>query len=85
MQNRFGSDGSGAARFSALPRSPFARLRALLDDVTPPQAPVSLAIGEPRHAPPPAVLDALAAARRTDARRAGIECRPRWPPAHAAR
>ena len=57
MQNRLGSDGSEADRFSALPSSPFVRLRALLDDVTPQQAPVSLAIGEPRHAPPPAVMD----------------------------
>ncbi|CAI8406278.1 MAG TPA: aspartate aminotransferase [Rhodobiaceae bacterium] len=49
-------------RFGALPPSPFVRLRALLDDVTPAQAPVSLAIGEPRHAPPPHVLAALSAA-----------------------
>jgi aspartate/methionine/tyrosine aminotransferase len=78
MQNRLGSDGSGADRFSALPHSPFARLRALLDDVTPTQAPVSLAIGEPRHAPPPAVLDALAAARDSYAKYPPIEGTPDW-------
>jgi aspartate/methionine/tyrosine aminotransferase len=45
--------------FDTLPTSPFARLRALLDDVTPALAPVSLALGEPQHAPPEFVLKAL--------------------------
>ena len=45
--------------FDTLPASPFARLRALLDDVTPRLAPVSLALGEPQHAPPDFVLQAL--------------------------
>ena len=45
--------------FDTLPSSPFARLRALLDDVTPRLAPVSLALGEPQHAPPDFVLEAL--------------------------
>ncbi len=45
--------------FDTLPASPFARLRALLDDVTPRLAPVSLALGEPQHAPPDFVLEAL--------------------------
>jgi len=45
--------------FDTLPASPFARLRALLDDVTPGLAPVSLALGEPQHAPPDFVLEAL--------------------------
>lgn len=46
--------------FDALPASPFARLRGLLDDVTPARPPVSLALGEPQHAPPAFVLKALA-------------------------
>ena len=50
MQKRF---------FDTLPASPFTRLRALLDDVTPCLAPVSLALGEPQHAPPDFVLQAL--------------------------
>ena len=45
--------------FDTLPASPFARLRALLDDVTPRLVPVSLALGEPQHAPPDFVLQAL--------------------------
>ena len=45
--------------FDTLPASPFARLRALLDDVTPRLAPISLALGEPQHAPPDFVLEAL--------------------------
>ena len=45
--------------FDTLPASPFARLRALLDDVTPTGEPVSLALGEPQHAPPDFVLAAL--------------------------
>ncbi len=45
--------------FDALPASPFARLRALLDGCEPGGAPVSLAIGEPQHAPPAFVLQAL--------------------------
>ena len=45
--------------FDTLPASPFTRLRALLDDVTPCLAPVSLALGEPQHAPPDFVLQAL--------------------------
>lgn len=40
--------------------SPFVRLRALLDHETPEQTPVSMALGEPQHAPPEFVLDALA-------------------------
>ena len=78
MQNRLGSDGSGTDRFSALPRSPFAQLRALLGDITPTQAQVSLAIGEPRHAPPPDVLDALVAARDSYAKYPPIEGTPEW-------
>jgi aspartate/methionine/tyrosine aminotransferase len=45
--------------FDTLPASPFTRLRALLDDVTPPRAPVSLALGEPQHAPPSFALSAV--------------------------
>ncbi len=50
--------------FDALPASPFARLRGLLDDVTPARPPVSLALGEPQHAPPAFVLKALGEAAR---------------------
>lgn len=46
--------------FDALPASPFARLRGLLDDITPTHAPLSLALGEPQHAPPDFVMTALA-------------------------
>lgn len=45
--------------FDTLPASPFARLRALLDDLTPPRPPVSLALGEPQHAPPTFALMAV--------------------------
>ena len=45
--------------FDTLPASPFARLRDLLDDVTPRGEPVSFALGEPQHAPPAFVLEAL--------------------------
>jgi|LXNH01.1.fsa_nt_gb N-succinyldiaminopimelate aminotransferase len=76
MQNRSGPDGSG--RFGALPPSPFVRLRALLDDVTPAQAPVSLAVGEPRHAPPPEVLQALSAARDSYAKYPPIDGTAQW-------
>jgi N-succinyldiaminopimelate aminotransferase len=43
---------------------PFERLAALTRDVTPPPglSPIRLTIGEPRHAPPAFVLEALAAA-----------------------
>ena len=45
---------------------PFERLRHLFADVTPPSsyAPISLGIGEPRHATPPLIIDALT--RHTD-------------------
>ena len=45
--------------FDTLPASPFARLRALLDGVTPRLAPTSLALGEPQHAPPALALQPL--------------------------
>ncbi len=45
----------------ALKPYPFERLTRLKAGVTPPTdvAPIALSIGEPRHAPPPAVLEAL--------------------------
>lgn len=43
-------------------RSPFERLRALLAGVEPGQAPIDLAVGNPRHAPPPFIMDAIAEA-----------------------
>jgi aspartate/methionine/tyrosine aminotransferase len=54
--------------FDALPPSPFARLRALLDATAPPQTgpQTSLALGEPQHAPPAFVLKALSAAAPAD-------------------
>lgn len=45
--------------FDALPASPFARLRALLDTLEPGKTAVSLALGEPQHAPPAFVINAL--------------------------
>ena len=50
--------------FDALPPSPFARLRGLLDGVEPSKAPLSLALGEPQHAPPHFVTQAGASRRR---------------------
>lgn len=40
---------------------PFAKIRALLDGIEPPStlAPISFAMGEPKHPPPPFVLEAL--------------------------
>lgn len=52
-----------AALAAAMPSSPFTRLRALLDDTPPGKKPVSLALGEPQHAPPAFVWQALAAAQ----------------------
>mgnify|MGYP001188400149 CR=1 FL=1 len=82
MQNRLGSGSFDPDRFGALPPSPFVRLRALLDDVAPTlpptQAPLSLAIGEPRHAPPPSVLEALSAARDSYAKYPPIGGTPEW-------
>lgn len=51
-----------ASPLEALPASPFARLRALLDTIEPAKPPVSLALGEPQHAPPAFALNALRAA-----------------------
>lgn len=45
--------------FDTLPASPFARLRTLLDHEQPSKEPLSLALGEPQHAPPEFVLAAL--------------------------
>src|SRR5690606_21172524 len=45
---------------SLLQPYPFERLRALLDGINPPALPpIRLSIGEPQHAPPALVLDAL--------------------------
>ena len=44
---------------SLLPDNPFVRLRALLGDQQPGQDPIDMAIGEPKHAFPPFVTDAL--------------------------
>lgn len=59
------------ASFEALPASPFARLRGLLDDSQPAKPPISLALGEPQHAPPPFILEAL---------KSGIADYGRYPP-----
>lgn len=48
-------------RFSDLTDYAFPRLRALLDGLTPGGEPVHMTIGEPRHAFPQAVLDAITA------------------------
>lgn len=52
--------------FDALPASPFERLRGLLDGITPARASLSLALGEPQHAPPDFALRALAQAAPED-------------------
>lgn len=52
--------------FDALPPSPFDRLRGLLDAIEPPCAPLSLALGEPQHAPPAFATAALADAAPSD-------------------
>ncbi len=49
-------------RFDDLPEYAFPRLRALLDPHAPGAEPVPMAIGEPMHAYPPFILDAMAAA-----------------------
>jgi N-succinyldiaminopimelate aminotransferase len=50
-------------RLAALPTYPFERLKALLKGVTPPPGlqPISMGMGEPRHAPPKVFLEAVAA------------------------
>ena len=55
------------ARLDSLPGYPFARLRRLLQDVSPPSgvAPVMMSIGEPKH-PPPAIVAEVLAARAAD-------------------
>jgi len=53
-----------AADIGALVRSPFARLRALLDGIEPGQPPIDMSIGAPRHPMPdclPEILDRHAA------------------------
>jgi len=55
----------GADRFEGMPGSPFARLRALLDGVTPGRAPIDLALGEPRH-PFPDFVPGIVAATSAD-------------------
>jgi aspartate/methionine/tyrosine aminotransferase len=48
-----------ANRFDSLPPSPFPRLTQLLAAAAPGEEPLDLAIGEPKHAPPPFLRDAL--------------------------
>ncbi len=47
------------ADLSALVRSPFARLRTLLDDVEPGQTPIDMSIGAPRHPMPDFLADII--------------------------
>ena len=70
-----------AAPFDALPVSPFDRLRALLDPLEPRdpnRSPVSLALGEPQHAAPAFVLDALAQPGADYGRYPPIGGTPEW-------
>jgi N-succinyldiaminopimelate aminotransferase len=46
-------------RLAAAIRSPFPRLRALVDTMAPGREPIDLTIGEPRHTPPAFYLDVL--------------------------
>ena len=64
--------------FDSLPASPFARLRTLLDAIEPAKPPVSLALGEPQHAPPAFALDALRAANADYGRYPPIGGTPEW-------
>ena len=64
--------------FDALPASPFARLRTLLDGCEPGDVPCSMAIGEPQHAPPSFVLDALQSNRADYGRYPPIGGTPDW-------
>lgn len=45
--------------FDALPVSPFTRLEKLLDGVEPGLTPITMAVGEPQHAPPDFVLPTI--------------------------
>lgn len=51
-------------RLDRLPGYPFARLRQLIGDLSPPDgiAPVIMSIGEPQHEPPPVVAEVLSRA-----------------------
>ena len=51
--------GAAADRFAGLPPYAFPRLRALLGDTPPGLEPINLSIGEPKHAFPPFVAEAL--------------------------
>jgi len=62
----------------ALPASPFVRLRSLLDNETPAQPTLSLALGEPRHAPPDFVLHALSTDQQGYASYPPIQGLPEW-------
>jgi N-succinyldiaminopimelate aminotransferase len=50
-------------RLAQLADYPFARLRALLDPLPPPPKSLALSLGEPQHAPPELIDDALAMAK----------------------
>jgi aspartate/methionine/tyrosine aminotransferase len=57
-----GQNSSSSAPVNALTRliaSPFARIRALVDDIEPGQPPIDMTIGEPRHTMPPILAEAL--------------------------
>ena len=55
------SDTPAPRAFDALIRSPFARLRSLLDGITPEQPVIDLGLGEPRHGMPGFVAEILQA------------------------
>lgn len=55
-------------RFSNLPEYAFPRLRALLDSHQPGAEPLAMTIGEPRHAMPPFILEAITEAAEGFAR-----------------
>ncbi len=65
-------------RADAMPQSPFARLRGLLDAHQPGRPAISLAIGEPRHPAPDFVLQALAAESDSYGRYPPIAGLPAW-------
>ncbi|MBX3494748.1 MAG: aminotransferase class I/II-fold pyridoxal phosphate-dependent enzyme [Parvibaculum sp.] len=54
------TDHAAASRFDSLPGSPFPRLNALIDGVSPGKPPLIMSLGEPQHAFPAFVMEEIA-------------------------
>jgi N-succinyldiaminopimelate aminotransferase len=48
-----------SSRFASLPDSPFPRLNALIEGITPAKSPIIMSLGEPRHQFPHFIADAI--------------------------